>query len=125
MDKRVRNVRELEVYKISFEAAMKIFEISKKFPKDERYSLVSQIRRSSRSVCSNLAEGWRKRRYSAVFINKLSDSSQEATETQTWLEFALACKYIDLKFYEEMQDIYEHICAMLINMGKKVETFCK
>ena len=93
--KRISSVRELEVYKLAFEAAMEIFELSKKFPKEEIYSLTDQIRRSSRSVCSNLAEGWRKRKYEAVFINKLTDAESEAAETQTWLEFALACKYID------------------------------
>ena len=80
--KRINSVRDLEVYKIAFEAAMEIFEISKKFPKEEKYSLTDQVRRSSRSVCTNISEGWRKRRYKAVFINKLSDASQEAAETQ-------------------------------------------
>jgi four helix bundle protein len=74
---------------------MEIFEISKTFPKEELYSLTDQIRRSSRSVCANVAEAWRKRRYKAVFVNKLSDSGQEAAETQTWLEFSFACKYIN------------------------------
>ena len=73
---RINSVRELEVYKLAFDTAMKIFEISKKFPKEETYSLTDQVRRSSRSVCSNLAEGWRKRKYKAVFINKLSDAAQ-------------------------------------------------
>jgi four helix bundle protein len=79
----------LEVYRKAFDAAMEIFEVSKGFPKDEIYSLTGQIRRSSRSICSNLAEGWRKRRYRAVFLNKLTDAGQEAAETQTWLEFGL------------------------------------
>lgn len=74
---------------------MEIFELSKSFPKEELYSLTDQIRRSSRSVCANTSEAWRKRRYKAVFIYKLSDAGQEAAETQTWLEFSLACKYID------------------------------
>ncbi len=80
--KKINSVRDLEVYKIAFEAAMEIFEISKKFPKEEKYSLTDQVRRSSRSVCTNISEGRRKRRYKAVFINKLSDASQEAAETQ-------------------------------------------
>src|SRR4030067_1409418 len=88
---RIRSVRDLIVYRKSFEAAMKIFEISKTFPKEELYSLTDQIRRSSRSVCTNLSEAWRKRRDKAVFVNKLSDSGQESAETQTWLEFSLAC----------------------------------
>jgi four helix bundle protein len=80
---KIRSVRDLDVYRKAFDAAMEIFEISKTFPKEETYSLTDQIRRSSRSVCSNLAEAWRKRRYTAVFINKLSDAGQESSETQT------------------------------------------
>jgi four helix bundle protein len=95
--KRIRSVRELEVYKLAFDTAMEIFKVSKSFPKEETYSITDQVRKSSRSVCTNLSEGWRKRKYKAVFINKLSDAAQEAAETQTWLEFALACKYIDEK----------------------------
>ncbi len=87
--KRINSVREVKVYQLGFDTAMEIFDISKGFPSGEKYSLTDQIRRSSRSVCSNLAEAWRKRRYSAVFINKLTDAEQEAAETQTWLEFAL------------------------------------
>jgi four helix bundle protein len=87
--KRISSVRELEVYRLAFDTAMEIFEITKSFPKEEKYSLTDQVRRPSRSVCTNLAEGWRKRRYKAVFINKLSDAEQEASETQTWFEFCL------------------------------------
>lgn len=87
--KRINSVRDLDVYRMAFEAAMEIYFVSKGFPSDEKYSLTDQIRRSSRSVCANLTEGWRKRKYKAIFINKLSDSGQEAAETQTWLEFAL------------------------------------
>lgn len=99
--KRIKSVRDLEVYKLAFDAAMEIFEISKNFPKEETYSLTNQMRKSSRSVCVNLSEGWRRRRYKAVFINKLSDAGQEGAETQTWLEFALACKYIDRKTLQD------------------------
>jgi four helix bundle protein len=91
----VQNVRDLDVYKLAFAAAMEIFHLTKAFPAEERYSLSDQIRRASRSVCTNLAEAWRKRRYKAFFINKLSDAMQEASETQTWLEFSVACGYID------------------------------
>ena len=87
-------MRDLEVYKLAFDSAMDIFDISKSFPKEEQYSLTDQVCRSSRSVCANLAEGWRKCRYKAVFVNKLTGSEQEAGETQTRLEFALKCKYI-------------------------------
>jgi four helix bundle protein len=123
--KRINSVRELEVYRLAFDTAMEIFEISKRFPKEEKYSLTDQIRRSSRSVCTNLAEAWRKRRYKAVFINKLSDAEQEAAETQTWLEFALKCNYIDNEFFGKMDEKLEHIFAMLITMERKVDTFCK
>jgi four helix bundle protein len=122
--KRIRSVRELEVYKLAFDTAMEIFEISKTFPKEETYSLTDQVRKSSRSVCTNLSEGWRKRRYKAMFINKLSDAAQEAAETQTWLEFALACKYIDKGTFKKLDDRYEHIFAMLFTMEQKVDSFC-
>jgi four helix bundle protein len=125
MTKRINSVKDLEVYKKAFEAAMEIFEISKNFPKEERYSLTDQIRRSSRSVCTNISEAWRKRRYKAVFINKLSDSEQEAAETQTWLEFALKCNYINNEFFKNLDDKYEHIFAMLITMERKADSFCK
>lgn len=123
--KRISSVRDLEVYKLAFESAMEIFEISKSFPKEERYSLTDQVRRSSRSVCANLAEGWRKRRYKAVFVNKLTDAEQEAAETQTWLEFVLKCKYINNEIFKRLDEKYEHIFAMLITMERKVESFCK
>jgi len=123
--KRINSVRDLEVYKLAFSSAMEIFEISKSFPKEERYSLTDQVRRSSRSVCANLAEGWRKRRYKAVFVNKLTDSEQEAAETQTWLEFALKCKYINNEIFKRLDEKYEHVFAMLITMERKADTFCK
>ena len=122
--KRIRSVRELEVYKLAFDTAMEIFKVSKSFPKEETYSLTNQVRKSSRSVCTNLSEGWRKRKYKAVFINKLSDASQEAAETQTWLELALACKYIDEKMFEKLDEKYEHIFAMLFTMEQKTDSFC-
>jgi len=122
--KRIRSARELEVYQLAFEAAMEIFEISKSFPKEETYSLTDQVRRASRAVCTNLSEGWRKRKYKAVFLNKLTDAAQEAAETQTWLEFALACKYIDKKTFERLDEKYEHIFAMLFTMEEKADSFC-
>jgi four helix bundle protein len=123
--KRIGSVRELEAYRLAFDAAMEIFEITKSFPIEEKFSLTDQIRRSSRSVCTNLAEGWRKRRYKAVFINKLSDAEQEAAETQTWLEFALKCNYIDEHIFRKLDEKYEHIFAMVYNMERKADTFCK
>ena len=125
MTERIKSVRDLIVYKKAFDAAMKIFEISKTFPKEERYSLTDQVRRSSRSVCANISEAWRKRKYKAVFLNKLTDSEQEASETQTWLEFSLACNYIDKQYFATMFKDYEEIFAMLYSMEKKADTFCK
>jgi four helix bundle protein len=104
---------------------MEIFEISKNFPTEEKYSLIDQMRRSSRSVCANLAEGWRKRKYKAVFINKLSDAAQEAAETQTWLEFSIRCNYITHEQFEKLDKNYEVIFAMLNAMERKADAFCK
>ena len=96
---------------------MQVFELSKTFPKEELYSLTDQLRRSSRSVSGNIAEAWRKRRYPKHFISKLSDSEGEAAETQVWLDYALACKYIDKKTNVVLNDKYDHIISMLVNMG--------
>ncbi len=121
---RIKSVRDLLVYRKAFDAAMKIFEVSKTFPREELFSLTDQIRRSSRSVCTNLSEAWRKRRYRAVFVNKLSDSGQEAAETQTWLEFSLACNYMGKQAYEKLFNEYEEIFAMLHSMTEKADRFC-
>ena len=96
----IRHFRELEVYLLARAGALRIFETSKSFPIEERYSLTDQIRRSSRSVCANIAEAWRKRRYPNAFISKLSDAEAEAAETQVWLEFALRCGYIDQTLFD-------------------------
>ena len=122
--KSIRHFRDLEVYRRAFDAAMQIFEVTKKFPPEERFSMVDQIRRSSRSVCANLAEGWRKRRYLAVFKNKITDSMQEASETQCWLEFSLACGYINRPIFDELDDEYEQIISMLNSMEMNAEKFC-
>ena len=114
--KNIRHFRELEVYLLAREGAFRIFETSKSFPIEERYSLTDQIRRSSRSVCANIAEAWRKRRYPNAFISKLSDAEAEAAETQVWLEFCLQCGYIDNLFFEEMDQIYDHIQGKLVTM---------
>ena len=90
--KRRGHFRELEVYQRAFAAAMRIFHMTQDFPPEERFSLVDQIRRASRSVCANLAEGWQKRKYIAVFRNKITDAMQEVSKTQCWLEFSLACQ---------------------------------
>lgn len=108
--------QELDVYRKAFDAAMQIFELSKSFPKEETYSLTDQIRRSSRSVCANLAEAWRKRRYEAAFIAKLSDSEGEAAETQTWLEFAVKCGYIEREAAKNLYLEYDEVISMLVSM---------
>jgi four helix bundle protein len=103
----VREYRDLEVYQAAFEAAMEIFEVSKRFPIEERYSLTDQIRRSSRSVCANFGEAWRKRRYTAAFVAKISDCQAEATETQIWLEFAIKCQYLDAEVGRSLYRNYD------------------
>jgi four helix bundle protein len=122
--KSIRHFRDLEVYRRAFDAAMQIFEVTKKFPSEERFSMVDQIRRSSRSVCANLAEGWRKRRYLAVFKNKITDSMQEASETQCWLEFCLACRYIKQDVFDKLDNEYEQLIAMLNSMEMNAAKFC-
>ena len=115
--------RKLLAYQKGFSLAMEIFEISKQFPKEEKYSLTDQIRRSSRSVCSNLGEGYRKRRYPAHFISKVSDSDMENTETQVWLDFAYFCKYIDKETYKDMVERSEEVGKLLNFMIDNPEKF--
>ena len=112
----IRHFSELEVYQLAMESAMHIFEASKRFPAEERYSLTDQIRRSSRSVCANIAEGWRKRRYPKAFVSKLSDADAEAAETQVWLKFASRCGYLDPNFVNEQIVTYNHILGKLVVM---------
>lgn len=107
---------ELEVYQLSFEAAMLIFEVSKGFPKEETYSLTDQIRRSSRSTCANLTEAWRKRRYVAAFVSKLSDAETEAAEAQTWLKFAVECKYLEREVSHKLIETYDRIIGKIVVM---------
>jgi len=118
---KIRSHRDLDVYKMAFGAAMHIFELSKKFPPEERFSLTDQIRRSSRSVCGNIAEAFRKRKYPKAFVAKLSDSEGEAAETMNWLDFALACKYITKTEYDSLFERYDHIIGKLVNMSLKPE----
>ena len=116
MGERTRGHRDLEVYRRAFAVSMKIFHMSKAFPKEETYSLTDQIRRSSRSVCSNLAEAWRKRRYEGSFVSKVSDSEAEAAETQVWLEFAMECGYLDRAVVAELYSEYNAILGTLVGM---------
>jgi four helix bundle protein len=116
MSELIRSYKDLKVFQNSFEAAMKIFELTKSFPIEERYSLVDQIRRSSRSVCANIAEAWRKRRYKAAFIAKMSDAESEAAETQVWLEFGVRCNYVNMSEISELKLLYDHIIGQIVKM---------
>jgi four helix bundle protein len=120
---KIQTHRELEVYRKAFEAAMQIFELSKLFPREEIYSLTDQIRRSSRSVCANLAEAWRKRRYEAAFISKLSDCESEAAETQVWLEFAAKSAYMDRDQAATLYHLYDQIIGTIVGMINHSETW--
>jgi four helix bundle protein len=112
----IRHFRELDVYQMAIDAAMHIFELSKGFPAEERYSLTDQVRRSSRSVCANIAEAWRKLRYSNAFVSKLSDAEAEAAETEVWLELSVRCGYLDQAQAAALEKQYEHILGKLVNM---------
>ena len=107
----IRSHEDLGVYQMAFDAAMEIFQLSKKFPVEERYSLTDRIRRSSRSVCANLADAWRKRRYEAAFIAKLSDCEAEAAQTQVWIQFAVKCKYLEIEKGRELYSIYNKVLS--------------
>jgi four helix bundle protein len=113
---RIQGHEELAVYQMAFQAAMRIFEVRKGFPREEVYSLTDQIRRSSRAVCSNIAEAWRKRRYEAAFVSKLNDAESEAAETQTWLRFAMECGYLSQEIGQELHQTYDYIIGKLVNM---------
>ena len=123
MSKKIRTHRELEVYQKAFDAAMRIFELTKSFPKEETFSLTDQIRRSSRSVCANLAEAWRKRRYEKAFVSKLSDSESEAAEAQVWLEFAVQCGYMQRDDAKPLYQIYNATLRTLVGMINHPETW--
>jgi four helix bundle protein len=118
---KIRVHRELDVYKLAFKCAMEIFEISKSFPKEEKYSLTDQIRRSSRSVCANISEAFRKRRYPKSFIAKLVDSEGEGAETQTWLHFAFECNYMDKNVAYRLSEEYDNIIGKLVTMENQSE----
>ncbi|MHB9024913.1 MAG: four helix bundle protein [Armatimonadota bacterium] len=116
MGARITSHTELEVFQQAFETAMQIFEMTFTFPKEETYSLTDQIRRSSRSVCDNIAEAWRKRRYEAAFVAKLNDAEAEAAETQVWLAFAHRCRYISEEQRALLHELYEGCTRMLVAM---------
>ncbi len=110
------NFRQTAAFKKAFSLAMEIFEMTKSFPKEEKYSLTDQIRRCSRSVCANLGEAFRKRQYPAHFVSKTSDSDAENTETQVWLDFSYACLYITLEKYTDLTAKSEEVGRLLHHM---------
>lgn len=116
MGERIKGYKELRVFHNAMDSAMKIFQITKTFPPEEKYSMVDQMRRSSRSVCANLAEAWRKRRYKAMFIAKLSDAESEACETQVWIEFARRCGYLEDAVCDELDAAYDRIIGQIVKM---------
>ncbi|HZS47079.1 MAG TPA: four helix bundle protein [Blastocatellia bacterium] len=112
----VDSYKQLRVYRGAMDAAMEIFRLTKSFPQEEKYSMVDQMRRSSRSVCANIAEAWRKRRYRAAFIAKLTDAESEACETQVWIEFADRCNYLNSETTEKLDNAFDRIIAQLVRM---------
>lgn len=112
----VRSFRQLIVWQKAMDATMKLYELSRQWPKEELFMLTSQILRSSRSVAANISEGWRRRRYPAAWVNKLNESEGEAAETQTHLDIALRCGFISDLEHQEIDALYEEILAMLVSM---------
>ncbi len=119
----LKGYKDLQVYKLSYRIAIEIFDETKSFPKEEKFSLTDQIRRSSRSVPVNISEAWGKRMYRSHFVSKLSDSYAESNETQTWLDFCLSHSYIEKERYKYFSESYDHICRMLFNMMRNPEKF--
>lgn len=115
--------KSLRVFQLSYKLAMEIFDISRTFPVEERYSLTDQIRRSSRSVPANIAEGYRKRQYPRAFVNKMSDADGETAETQVWLDFSKDCRYINSQTYERLTAEYKEVGSMLGHMIKNPNKF--
>lgn len=121
--RRIRSYRDLDVYNLAYTLAMRVFRVTAGFPKVERYALTDQVRRSSRSVCSNIVEGFAKRRYTKVFKNALNDSLGESEETKMWLDFALDCEYITTEENRELTAGYKQVSAMLWTLMTKWKDF--
>jgi four helix bundle protein len=119
-----RGFRDLRVYQAAFEAAMRIFELSKGWPSEEKFALTGQVRRSSRAVCECIAEAWAKRRYPRHFSSKLTDADSEAAETRSWLDFALRCSYLARRDYEDLDGRYDRISASLVSMITGADEWC-
>jgi four helix bundle protein len=124
MNKQINRPQDLEAYKVAYKLAMEIFRVSKAWPAEERYSLTDQIRRSSRSVCANLSESWSKRRYIAHFTSKLTEADGENLETQTWLNFAHDCGYLDDSAFDNLLHGSEEVGRLLGGILAKPDTFC-
>ncbi len=122
---RISSFRDLRVYQMAFKLQQDIFELTREFPAEERYSLTDQIRRSSRSIGANIAEAWQKRLYPAYFVNKLTDADGEQAETQHWLDTAKACGYMVSEKHKELMDECLFVGSMLGSMINKPESFCK
>jgi four helix bundle protein len=118
---KITSHEELEVYKLAFSAAMTIFDLSLSFPKEEKYSLTDQVRRSSRSVCANTAEAFYRRKYPKNFSSHLSDAIAEAAETRVWLNFALACQYLSKDIFDKLLEDYQNIIGKLIVMYNQAD----
>jgi four helix bundle protein len=121
---KIESFKDLIVYQKAYKLAMEIFEISKSFPKEEKYSLTDQMRRSSRSVTSCLAESWAKRRYEKSFVNKLTDSLGEENETEVWLDYSMDCKYIQKETHKRLLSEYDEVRMMLISMINNPDKWC-
>ena len=119
----LRGHKDLKVYQLAYKLAMDIFNLSRTFPREEVFSLTDQIRRSSRSVAANIAEGFRKRRYPNMLVSKLTDCDAEATETQVWIDFALDCGYLSKESHERLAAGYEEVGKMLSSMMANPERF--
>ena len=120
----VNGFRELIVYQKAYKLAMEIFEISNSFPKEEKYSLTDQIRRSSRSVTSSISESWAKKRYIKSFVSKLTDSLGEEYETETWLDYSRDCKYMTIEQHQNFMNGYDEVRKMLISMINNPDKWC-
>jgi four helix bundle protein len=121
----ISSFRDLNVYKISREHAQKLFQVTRHFPTEEKFSLTDQVRRSSRAVNAMIAEAWARRRYPAVFVNKLDEALGEANETQSWLDHALDCNYLSKGTFAELDAAYQSVGAMLRRMIDRADDFCK
>jgi four helix bundle protein len=121
---KIESFKDLIVYQKAYKLAMEIFEISKSFPKEEKYSLTDQMRRSSRSVTSCIAESWAKRRYEKSFVNKLTDSLGEENETEAWLDYSKDCKYIQEEIHKTLLSEYDEVRKMLISMINNADKWC-